>query len=51
MPHDLFIGGQLVSGQGPAIEIINPASGGIATSVASVSAAQLDEAVAAAAAG
>jgi len=50
MPHDLFIGGQLVSGQGPAIEIINPASGGIATSVASVSASQLDEAVAAAAA-
>ena len=48
MPHDLFIGGQFESGQGPAIEILDPATGETAALVAAATAGQVDEAVAAA---
>lgn len=50
MTHDLFIGGQLESGQGPAIEIFDPSTGTSAASVPSASSTQVDRAVEAAAA-
>jgi betaine-aldehyde dehydrogenase len=45
MPHDLFIDGQFVSGQGPVIEILNPATGAAAATVAAASPEQVDVAV------
>ena len=45
MSHALLIGGGRVTGQGPAVDVINPATGVIVASVASASADQTDAAV------
>jgi betaine-aldehyde dehydrogenase len=45
MTHDLLIGGHLEPGQGPAITIIDPASGEVAAEVAAASLDQVDRAI------
>ncbi|MCO5316286.1 MAG: aldehyde dehydrogenase family protein [Solirubrobacterales bacterium] len=44
----LLVGGESITGEGPAIEVENPATGEIVATVAAASAAQLDDAVKAA---